>query len=152
MTGTLTPADPVIKDFSHRVNVQFKIDDDVFEGIPDLPALDLVQFIGELSRISETDNMREQTVLFEKLFRLMLVPESADRFVARMGDREKPISLQQIQDIMPWMLGEYGLRPTEPSSDSTSGSEIPDDGKNSMETVQPAALTSVPSQQSDSST
>lgn len=42
-----------------------------------------------------------------------------------------PIELDQLTDVVEWVMGEYGLRPTEPASDSSPGQPNPAYGTNS---------------------
>lgn len=143
MTQVLDPADTDVKDFSAPPRkVTFNIDHsetagggpDRFDGVQDLPALLLVEFVGTLDQINDTD-MAQQPDLFKSIFELVLAEDSATRFIARMGDKNDPISLTQIMDIMPWVMEQYGMRPTQPSSDSSSGSESQDGGTNSTDSA-----------------
>jgi hypothetical protein len=110
--------------------VQFKIDDDVFHGVPNLPATALVEFASVAETIDADSNVPEISV-FTKMFEILLTPTSAERFIERMSSPTEPISLAQIQDILPWIMEEFGMRPTSPSPDSSAGSESPGDGTRS---------------------
>ena len=80
---------------------------------------------------------------FTQMIDLVLRDESANRFKARMEDKDSPITMKQIMDVLPWLMEKYGLRPSEPSSTSSPGFETPDDGTNS--TDKPLELVSIPS-------
>jgi len=137
---TITPADPLIKDFSARKDVVFRIDDDVFRGVPDLPAEGLVEFATMTEAIAEA-NISEQPKVFHALAELLLEEESAARFKARMSSRTEPISLNQIMEVTTWLMEQYGMRPTGPSSPSSPGDGSPGDGTSSTANTSVAELT-----------
>lgn len=141
MTQVLTPTDRGIKDFTEHVDVRFTIDDDVFIGVPNVPALDLLKFASAFDGLTEQD-MLERPEAYEAMLELVLETASAMRFYARMSDKTKPISMAQLMNVMSWLMEEYGMRPTLPSSDSSSGSVNPGDGKSSTASQSPLGLTS----------
>jgi hypothetical protein len=143
MTQVLSPSDEDVKDFSRRVDVKFRIDDDVFYGVAGIPALDLLEFGALYQGLSE-EQLTAQPDTFKRIFQLTLDDRSAELFIGRMKSREKPISMEQVMDIMPWMMEKYGMRPTQPSSSSSTGSENPDDGTSSTVSAQQLELTSAP--------
>jgi hypothetical protein len=150
MTETvITPADDGVKDFSHTVKCKFRVDDDVFIGRPNLCVDALIEFV-ELTEQIDESNMKEQIGLFRSIADLVLEDESSEVFKSRMGNRQKPISIPQMMEIIPWVMEEYGMRPTEPSSPSSTGSESPDGGQNSMGNLRSVELTSEDSQPTDS--
>jgi hypothetical protein len=139
VTRVVTPADDEIKDFTRAPKrIRFKIDADIFEGMPGLPVMQLVEFAA-MAEEMETASVREYPELFSKLFALVLTEQSYGVFMERLDSREKPIDFQHLNGVMPYLLGEYGMRPTEPSSDSSPGSESPDGGTNSMVSAPPLA-------------
>lgn len=140
--------DPVeIRDFTIRTKkIRFRIDDDVFEAkaLLGLPMLqDLVQTsktMGELMRSERYD-------AFFDLFDKLLYPESARRFRERgTSTGEDAIDLRrQLIPIMYYLLEKYGLRPTQPSSDSSTGSPSGDGGTSSTGGSSDVVSTSTPS-------
>ena len=130
MTATLSPSDEAIRDFSERVNVKFRIDGDVFEGVPGIPTMTLLAFANDFGNLNESE-FKNQPDAFRKLFELVLTPESFDVFMERMSDPRHPISMTQVMRILPWLMEEYGMRPTEPSSTSSNGSPNLDAGTSS---------------------
>jgi len=146
---TITPADPQVKDFSKKVDVKFKIDDDIFIGVPNLAVDELIEFVGLTESIGEAD-MKNQPKFFRAVAQLVLTKESAEKFISRMADKSNPISIFQVMEIIPWVMGEYGMRPTEPSSDSSDGSPNPEDGTKLTVNLSPMELTSELSAQTDS--
>jgi hypothetical protein len=142
ITSTASPAEPGVRDFSApRRNVSFKIDDDTFQGVNDLPAMALIEFAGMVDQLNELE-VAQQPQIFTQLFQMVLEPTSSELFLRRMGDREKPISLGQLMEIMPWIMEQYGLRPTTPSEASSDGSEPQATGTSSTDSAQP--LESIP--------
>lgn len=118
-----------VKDFSKaRPTVEFRIDDDMFFAFPALPARVLVEFAMTFDGVNQETPADKQMDAMLSILERALQPDSYKRFAARVEDREKPIDLEQINDIMEWMLGEYGLRPTPLSEPSSTGSPSPDSG------------------------
>lgn len=123
--------DDGIADFSKkRPNPKFRVDDDLFEGARALPAGVALEFVELADRWQGTDS-KDALGLLSQLFELVLLPESHTRFTARLHDKDNPIDIDQVGDIIIFLLEKYGFSPTEPSSSSSPGSENPDDGKNS---------------------
>jgi hypothetical protein len=145
MTQVLSPSDEDVQDFSEHIDVKFRIDGDTFVGVSNIPASDLLEFGRLFTGMTESDVIQDPKA-FTTLFNLVLTTESATRFLERMSSKTEPISMTQIMRIMPWIMGEYGMRPTEPSSNSSNGSPNQDDGTSSMVSVSPSALTSGVSQ------
>ena len=138
MTEPTASASPV-KDFSrpHR-QLQFRIDDDLFEAARALPGNTLARFAGRFADIEKT-SVDKQLEIFAEVLGMVLLPESNARFQKRLDDLEQPIELEQASDVITWLLEEYGLRPTEPSSESSSGPSSPASGTNSTGAQQPQA-------------
>lgn len=116
------------KDFTKKKPpVEFQIDDDIFIAPSVLPVPTMQELADVAGSIkNETDNKK----LFEKLtgiYDVILTEKSAARFQERVKSKTEPIDINQLVDIMMWLLEEYGLRPTQPSSDSSPGapSETP---------------------------
>lgn len=149
MTQVISPSDPQVRDFSAPITVSFKVDADVFYGVTGIPALSLLEF-GMLYEGLAAQDMAHQPEAFTRMFDLVLTDESAERFKARMSDKTNPVTMTQLMDILPWLMEQYGMRPTSPSSNSSDGSQSPDDGM-SLTDKQPAqVLTHELSQPTDS--
>jgi hypothetical protein len=138
MTQVLSPSDEEIQDFTDHIVVKFRIDDDVFVGVKNIPALDLVEFAKLFDGMTESD-MIQDTKAFDTMFHLVLEEPSADRFFTRMGSKTEPISMAQVMRVMPWIMEKYGMRPTEPSSNSLTGSLNQGDGTSSTASALPSA-------------
>lgn len=131
-----------IMDFSHGEQLKFRIDEDEFLALRDIPAAAMLEFMGKADGLNE-DNMTMADI--EQMVRLLLVPSSADRFVERLTDMDNPIGMTTLNKVLPWLMEEMGLRPTEPSEDSSDGSKkSPDVGMNSEVNVPSVASISSP--------
>jgi hypothetical protein len=133
-------ADDEIMDFSSgRGPIKFRVDDDVFEASPDLAAELALDFADLIEQLDDgTDNQKQKEVI-HALFRLVLFPESAERFISRLSDQRHPIGQRRIGDITKWLFEQYGMRPTGPDSASPTGSESQDAGTSSTASTSDAA-------------
>jgi hypothetical protein len=140
-----------VKNFALELkNLVFKVDagDDAerFEAPPIIPPVILVRLAEQSKFAQDRSDMDKMLHAIAEIFRLMLLPESGERFAARLIDpeisRAKPVDLnRQVLPIMHWLLEEYGLRPTQPSSDSSTSSDGPESGTDSTAGAPPAELT-----------
>lgn len=109
-----------IKDFTEdRSSLkpkQFRIDDDLFECAPLLPA-GATTYLASMMKADDV----QRVVMLGELLDMIVLPESAQRFAARLKDPLNPISNNQLGAIVKWMLEEYGLFPTQQSSNSAPG-------------------------------
>ncbi len=62
---------------------------------------------------------QEQVAGIINFFASVLDDESNAYVVARLLNRKDPFGLEQVQEIMEWMIAEWSGRPTKPSSGST---------------------------------
>jgi hypothetical protein len=67
--------------------------------------------------ITETGSIEGIIEIFDEL----LKAESAQLFRACVYTK-KTIGIRRLMKILPWLMEQYGLHPTQPSSDSSSGS------------------------------
>lgn len=138
-----------VKDFTLAPKGQkFKIDDDIFETIPEIP----LGHFAEFAKIVGLNFRDEGAVdaIIEMLMKF-LVDESATLFRSRTTDKKKPIALGHVLPIINWLLEVYGLRPTQPSSTSSTPSTV-EDGTSSTAGASPEASTAQDSLPTDSST
>src|SRR5947208_6667595 len=71
-------------DFSGPVrNIRFKIDDDIFDAIRELPGLTGMEFAAFAATVETSNDAQEQIDTIERMFRLVLKKDSADRFLER---------------------------------------------------------------------
>lgn len=143
MDFTPQPA-TAIHDFTvEKPRVQFKLDGDIFTGVRDIPAVQAMEFSGHADKLHNDDvSMDERVAGFMDILRLLLVPESAELFIARLKDPLNPIGVQTMLKIVPWLFEQYSLRPTTPDSGSSTGSGNPESGTNSTVSTSGVASTS----------
>ena len=134
-----------IKDF--ELNPQpkrFKLyqgDDFIFEAPPSLP----LYAMADASKLQAAGFSPETIPLIIEFFTNILLPESATEFRKRATAAHRfPIGIDTLPLLMNWFLEAYGLRPTQPSSDSSSTSEVGDGtsstaGVPSTESTQPGS-------------
>jgi hypothetical protein len=104
----------------------------VFEAAPELP-LDTIAVSQELAREIQASAQDKQNVdaraIMKPLttfFESILLDEHIPALHAGLATKEQPIGPIMMQRAFVWLMESYGLRPTVPSSDSSSSS--PDDG------------------------
>jgi hypothetical protein len=142
---------PAARDFSRkRKRLDFTIDSDTFEAASVLPADVFAQFVTLYNDRVNVDTIAEQLGLLKQALELALLPESWQRFSARLADKAHPIDDDQMSDVMLWLLEEYGMRPTQPSPSSSDGPASPESGTPSTESTPPEESTSAASQLTDS--
>ena len=153
-----------MRDFTQQPRVvSFRIDDDTFRGKPVLPAQTMVEFTLAAEKFDAASVTAQQG--FDSMMdalEMVLMADSFKRFRHRMNDPEKlareakaagqpepepfvPIGLDQIPPIVEYLMSEYGLRPTEPSGDSSDGPSSQASGTSSTETTSPVELISASS-------
>jgi hypothetical protein len=121
-----------MRDFSKkRTDIFFRVDDDVFQAARGVPAEVLLGFATEFQNMDTTTTVDQQLKAFRALLDVVLMPESLERFNERMRDRENPIEIDQVEEIVTWLMEQYGLRPTEPSFSSPGGPPVPASGTSS---------------------
>lgn len=102
-----TPRMPM-KDFSDvRPPPQFTVDDELFIGVTNVPAVDSLTISDKLALFDSELDSRERLRVITEVIRVLLHPESAERLVHRLSDRERPISLTQLISITYWLLERY---------------------------------------------
>jgi hypothetical protein len=111
-----------------------------------LPGDVFAEFVTLYNSTAETETYQQQHDLLKRALELALMPDSWERFAARLSDKTRPIDDDQMSDVVLWLLEQYGLRPTEPSSPSSDGPASPESGTSSTENSQPEESTSPPSQ------
>lgn len=136
-----TPAED-IPDFSKpRTRVAFKIDNDIFEAPPAIPAMILMDYAKQFNEANTADeqDLEKQLKIMTDLLSLMLRPPSYERFIERLSSTDEPIELDQVQSSIEYLMGRYGMRPIQQPSSSPNGPASQADGMsltgNTPETV-----------------
>lgn len=111
--------------FTTKGPVPFFIDDDEFHVLGSVPAEEVAALLDLQSGLSmEGADITEQYAGIKRLFEFTMLPESWDRFSARLSDRSRPIDFNLLTEISSWLSGEvWGARPTSPPPPSTSSPE-----------------------------
>jgi hypothetical protein len=145
---TDTNGEVEIKDFTLAPKpMKFKIDNDIFEAVHTIP----LGFLGDLVKAAKTTATEDgATEMILSVFDVMLHDASAALFRKRAVDKENPIGFAHLQPLLMWLLEKHGLRPTQPSSDSSTVSPVPD-GTSSTAGVDRVELTPPVSPSPDSS-
>lgn len=112
------------KDFTKKEKqqpVSFNLDGDTFHCTSKLPMF-VVRKVGKLRGI-EGDGLNDDKIeKFLSILRDIMLDESVELFNRRLESKSEPIDIDEISEIIAWLLEVYGLRPFQESSDSVSGS------------------------------
>ncbi|MDX3314632.1 hypothetical protein P1S61_37395 [Streptomyces sp. ME08-AFT2] len=139
---TAPPGTPPARDFSRkRTSLAFTIDDDTFVPATALPGDVYAELVTLYNKTGSVENYQEQHDLLKTALQLALLPDSYDRFTARLRDKTNPIDDDQMADVVLYLLEAYGLRPTQPSQPSSDGPSSPASGTSSTDEQQPQAST-----------
>lgn len=139
-----------MKDFSAQPRVvQFTVDGETYRGRPYLPAQTMVDFTLRVEKMGDTATGSDGFATMMESLEMVLMPDSYRKFCDRMKDPlaglsseeaaaitelpYRPIELPQLNQILEWLMEEYGMRPTQPSSNSSAGSPVPGSGTNSTD-------------------
>lgn len=123
-----------MRDFTRQPRVvEFKIDDDVFRCHPRLPAQVLLDFAVKADQMGDNPTGEQGIQAMLDVLEVTLLPDHFKVFRARMSDPDNAIELDQVSEIVPWIMEQYGLRPTTPSDDSSGGPSLPASGTSSTE-------------------
>ena len=140
-----------IADFSiDRKSKPFRVDGDIFHAHPmiPIPAMqDMMRAARDMGKSLDGEADIEQMV--EKIagiFDVLLPDAEAHRMRERITSRDGQVAIDLRKQLMPiinHLMGEYGLRPTEPSPDSSAGS--PSDGSGTTSPAGAQLAESIPS-------
>lgn len=109
------------KDFTVDAQpIRFQVNDDVFTAPAVLPIPVMQQLTTAVEKLKGVSDAAAFDAILE-VFDAILVDDSARRFRERVADKVQPIGIEQVVNIMNWLIEVYGLRPTEQSSDSSAG-------------------------------
>ncbi len=147
ITAAAPPPPTAARDFSRpRPPLDFTIDGDTFHAARVLPGDVFAEFVTLYNSTGDTETYQQQHDMLKQALQLALLDESWQRFAARLADKANPIDDDQMSDVVLWLLEEYGMRPTQPSPDSSDGHASPESGTSSTESTPPEESTSVTSQ------
>lgn len=110
------------KDFSRPPRqVKFQVGGQSYEALPALP-IGLAMDLASLAQTLGTGDVTSKIGAMWELFEALLQDDGGQRFKQQAYDKRDPLDLPQTLNVMNWLLEVYGLRPTGPSSDSSTGS------------------------------
>lgn len=137
---TTPPMEARFKDFSKkRVPIVFRIDNDDFQALSVLPVPVMQRLVSEASKLKDQEATETALADVLNIFNSVLYPDSAAKFQERVQSLDNPVDLNQVMDIMVWLMELYGQRPTQPSSDSSTGLPSGTDGTISVDGALPVA-------------
>ncbi len=123
------------RDFTQkRKRVYFRVEPDEFDCVSALPPDDLQVVAGMWkSYRGEADetSIAQTLAKLREIFEIFILPKSFEVFSRRLGDRQNPIDVQQLVEIIQWIIEVYAARPTTPSSSSPATSVNGDGGTSS---------------------
>lgn len=127
--------------FTTKPSVPFAIDDEEFHVLGAIPAEEFAHLLDlQQGLTAEGIGLQQQYDGIKQILQFTMLPESWDRFAARLADRSRPIDFNLLTEITNWLAGEWsGGRPTQPPQPST-GPPVPD-GTTSTESVDTEAST-----------
>jgi hypothetical protein len=129
-----------------RQAIEFEIDDDVFYAHKGIPADTLIRYAAKFESLDmEKSSVMDKLDTYHDALELCLEPASFKRFVDRLSDPANPIDGDQLDEVTTWLFEQYGMRPTQPSGNSSDGLSLPETGTTSMESTQGVVLISVDS-------
>jgi hypothetical protein len=106
--------------------IEFYIGDNLYIAVPKVPAQTMIDLLGSNEELRNVDGRRgaAQFELAMNMFETILFDESYELLREKMKDKEDPVDIKDLTDVMQWLIGEaYGLRPTQEPSRSGEPSE-----------------------------
>jgi len=136
MSAQVTPDDDIMDFTPTRKVPRFRIGEDIFTGVLEIPAELALEFSQKASVMNaENQTPAERIALVRDLMEIVLVPESAKLFNHRLGDPNNPIGMSSFSAVIPWLFKKYTGTPTTPDSDSSSGPGNQESGTSSTEST-----------------
>lgn len=130
-------------DFTPVSNVKFTLYGEQYHGVAELTLEDSFSYDTLSAQLGQTDRSTQDRVeTMKSIIRTLIEPNSAERLIAGLGDRERPIGVGTLMKIFKYIMDQYGDRPTTPGSDSSAGSDNPAPGTSSTESSSPEVSTS----------
>jgi hypothetical protein len=98
--------------------VPFEINGELFHAVPDIPADSVIHIFNKYKGVGSVESgTRDHDAMVGTLKDLLsefLYDDSYTRLVKGMGDKESPIGLGTLTEVIQWLLGDvYGLNPTQ---------------------------------------
>lgn len=93
--------------------LEFEIYDEVFQAVPRLQGAVIIDFIGASASVEEDQTALTKSII--PFFQSALFPESYDRFTALIRSQDKVVEVDELMEILSWLISEYTARPTDGS-------------------------------------
>lgn len=136
MSEQVIPDDDIMDFTPKQKPPRFRINDDIFTGVSEIPAELALDFSQKAAKMGdEGQTPAERIELIRELIDIVLLPDSATIFKKRLSSKENPIGLTAFRQVLPWLFKKYAGTPTTPDSDSSSGSGNQESGKNLTEST-----------------
>jgi hypothetical protein len=90
--------------------LSFKLHGEEFSCKPKMQGKVLLDLV---AKSSAQDNPGEAAAIINKFFELVLVAESYKRFDALVQSDDKIVEVEQLSDIVAWLVEQYTDRPTQ---------------------------------------
>jgi hypothetical protein len=95
--------------------LSFKLHGEDFACKPKMQGIVLLDLV---SKSSAQDNPGEAAAIINKFFELVLIAESYERFDALVQSDDRIVDVEQLSDIVGWLVEQYSDRPTQPPAAS----------------------------------
>lgn len=95
--------------------LSFKLHGEDFACKPKMQGKVLLELV---AASSAQDNPGEAAAIINKFFKLVLVPESYERFEALLESDDRIVEVEKLSDIVAWLVEQYSDRPTQPPAAS----------------------------------
>lgn len=102
---------------SKRTPIKFELYEEQFEAVPHLQGITMIHFIEATSNLEGSEESSAGIVSeIMPFFKAALVPESYERFKALTKSHDKVLEIDDLMDILSWLIQEYTDRPTSGSN------------------------------------
>lgn len=107
-----------MKEFSseRQEPVEFKIQGQIFEAVPEIPAEDFGRIAELQSLISTADGKpkndlspNEQIRIILEMLELLLLPESAEQLAEGIKSKSRPIPMKLVLSALTWLMNDVYL-------------------------------------------
>lgn len=98
--------------------MSFKLHEEEFFCRPSIPGKAILNLV---SKSSSQENAGEAAEAIVDFFKVVLFPESYERFDALTVDPDRVVTMEKLGDIVGWLAEEYSDRPTSRSEALPNG-------------------------------
>lgn len=98
--------------------LKFRLHGEEFSCIPQVPGKVMLDFA---AKTGKDDPGADGAAVVVDFFKTVMYPESYTRFDILASDRDKIVTIEQLMEIIEWLMENYSNRPTQRSEDSSTG-------------------------------